>query len=405
MKPRFANAVATIRTMVLRPEVLWLLLLAAFVSRAGLVAANYSDLTTNEQTDTESYVVIARQLIEGEEGYFRLRTPGYPIFLALTGLDLKLALLVQGLMGFATCGLVYFAVRSQCGELAARLSLAFLSFDLTTITYGNVLLSETLFAALLTLGLVLGSTSRSRTRALACGVVLAAAIYVRPVGLLLVWLWPLVMAVAWKRPRQALLVFAATGLLLLPWFVRQNEHYGEFRFSEITRGNLLLHHAAYVVAEVEGRTLGDVQGEFFELRGVPWEDRAMEIILAHPFTYAKTAVKGVVVTLLSPAWNAFRHMLPGTGEGLYVVAGGLACLFWLWLPFCAFSTSRPLGLLALTTAAYLILIPGPQGRARFRAPAVPALAIAAGIGLARKLEGSSRQSGMPGGNGDSEGAV
>lgn len=400
--PRLAHAVATIRSVVLRPEALWLLLLAACLSRAGLVAANYFDLTNNEQTDTESYVVIARQLLDGEEGYFRLRTPGYPVFLALTGLDLKLALLLQGLLGFATCGLVYFGVRSQCGELAARLSLAFVALDLTTITYGNMLLSETLFAALLTLGVVLGSTSESRRGAVTCGIALAAATYVRPVGLLLGWLWPLVMAVAWKRPRQALLVFVTTWLLLLPWFVRQNEHYGEFGFSQITTGNLLLHNAAYVVADIEGRALIDVQGEFFQLRGVPWEDRAIEILLAHPFIYIKTAVMGAVVTLLSPAWNAFQHMLPGAGPGLYTLEAVLACLFWLWLPFCVFSVSRPLGLLALTTAAYLILIPGPQGRARFRAPAVPALAIAAGIGLARKLEGDARQPDVPRNGADSK---
>jgi 4-amino-4-deoxy-L-arabinose transferase-like glycosyltransferase len=158
------------------------------------------DLTNNSETDTESYVLIARQLLDGEEGYFRLRTPGYPIFLALTGLDLRLALLVQGLLGFATCGLVYFGVRSQCGELAARLSLAFLAIDVTTITYGNLLLSETLFTCLLTVALLLGATSRSRGSAVSCGVVLAAAAYVRPVGLLLAWLWPLVMAVEEAAP-------------------------------------------------------------------------------------------------------------------------------------------------------------------------------------------------------------
>jgi hypothetical protein len=384
--PRFADAVATIRDVVLRPEVLWILLLAAFLSRAGLVAANYLDLTNNSGTDTESYVLIARQLLDGEEGYFRLRTPGYPIFLALTGLDLRLALLVQGLLGFATCGLVYFGVRSQCGELAARLSLAFLAIDVTTITYGNLLLSETLFTCLLTVALLLGATSRSRGSAVSCGVVLAAAAYVRPVGLLLAWLWPLVMAVAWKRPRRGLLVFATTGLLLLPWFVWQKQHYGEFQFSEISRINLLLHNAAYVIADIEDRALEDVQGEFYQLRAVPWEDRAIAILLSHPFTYLKVVAQGVPITLLSPAWNAFRYMLPGLGQGLLFVAAALACVFWLWLPFCVFSISRPLGLLALTTAAYLILIPGPQGRARFRVPAAPALAIAAGIGLARKME-------------------
>ena len=257
--------------------------------------------------------------------------------------------------------------------------------DLTAITYGNLLLTETLFAALLTLGLVMASRSESKSAAVLSGVALAAATYVRPVSLLLGWLWPLAIACAWKKPGRAILVFVTTWLLLSPWYVRQKVNHGELRFSQVTRINLLLYHAAYVVAEAEGRPLVDVQEEFQRLPEASWDKTAIGILLNHPVTYVTLFAKGVPITLLSPAWNAFRYMLPSAREWLYVLAAGLACLFWLWLPFSVFSISRPLGVLALTTAAYLIFIPGPQGRARFRSPAVPALAIAAGIGIARKL--------------------
>lgn len=383
---RLASAGVAARSWILRPETLWLLLVMAFLCRAALVVANYLDLTVNEQTDTGEYVPIARQLINEGQGYFRVRTPGYPLFLALTGLDLKLALLLQGMLGFATCLLVYFGVRSRYGEVAGRLALGFLALDLTTITYGNLLLTETLFAALLTLGLVLAPTSESKGQALGCGAALAAATYVRPVGMLLGCLWPLVIALVWKKPRRAALVLAATWLLLLPWFFWQKEHYGAFRFSAITRINLLQYNAAYVIADIEGRSINEVQEEFNEIPRLEWEARAIDILMAHPLTYLKLVAQEAPVTLLSPAWGAFRYMLQGGREWQYTVAAGAACLFWLWLPFSALAARKQFGLFALVTAAYLILIPGPQGRARFRVPAVPALAIAAGIGLARKLE-------------------
>ncbi len=105
------------------------MLAVALLSRLGPAAANYFDLTNNIHSDTESYVTIAQQLAAGEEADFGFRTPGYPVFVALMGLDLKLVLLAQALLGFATCVLIYIGVRSQCGELAARLSLAFLGLD------------------------------------------------------------------------------------------------------------------------------------------------------------------------------------------------------------------------------------------------------------------------------------
>ena len=157
--------------------------------------------------------------------------------------------------------------------------------------------------------------------------------------------------------------FSVVWLLLLPWFVRQKVTSGDFMFSGITHENPLLHNAAYVLAEIEGKPVAAVQQRLGET--VPfgeWPSKGYEILRAHPFVFLYAVAKGVPITLLSPAPDAFRGMFPSGASWFHTAGLVFACLFWAWLPFTVFAAREKAGLFLLATALYLIVIPGPQGR-------------------------------------------
>ena len=76
-------------------------------------------------------------------------------------------------------------------------------------------------------------------------------------------------------------------------------------------------------------------------------------------------------------------MFPSGVPWFHAAAVVFSCLFWVWLPFTVFAARENVGVFLLATALYLVLIPGPQGRSRFRVPAAPALPICSAVGLSR----------------------
>ena len=370
----------------------------ALLIRVVFPAANYLDLTEIHHTDSYSYAKDAYHVVDEGIWDFWRRPPGYPLFLIVAGalvaggqLNLNLILLLQSLLGIATCALVYWGARRLFGDSTARWAMLLAGFDLTCIVYGNLMLSECLFATLLTaaaLCLLVGQTPKATAGS---AVLLAAACYVRPVGLVLAVLWPLMLWLVLRNRKKAIVFFSVVWLLLLPWFVRQKVKFGDFMFSGITHENPLLHNAAYVLAEIEVRSVKLVKQRLMET--VPfneWPSKGYEILLSHPFVFLYTVAKDLPVTLLSPAPDAYRAMFPSGPSWFHAAGAVFACLFWAWLPLTVFAARQKAGLFLLATALYLIVIPGPQGRSRFRVPAMPALAICAAIGLSR-LEARGRK--------------
>ena len=363
----------------------------ALLLRLAFPTANYLGLSESRHTDSYDYVQNAQALVDDGVWEFWRRPPGYPLFLIEAGalkpggqINLNSVLLLQGLLGLVACGLTFWGARRLLGDSAARWAVLLIALDLTSMVYGNLMLSECLFTTLLTASLLctlVGQTPRATAGA---ALLLAAACYVRPVGLVLAFLWPLMLWVVLRNRKKAAVFFSVVWLLLLPWFVRQKVEFGAFMFSGITHENPLVHNAAYVLAEIEGAPVADVQQRLIE--SVPfhqWPSKGYEILLAHPFVFLYTVAKGVPFTLLSPGPYAFQAMFPSGASWFHTAGAVFACLFWVWLPFTAYAIREKAGLFLLATALYLIVIPGPQGRSRFRVPAVPALAICAAIGLSR----------------------
>ena len=363
----------------------------ALLLRVALPAANYLGLTDIHHTDSYSYTKDAYHIVDDGIWDFWRRPPGYPLFLIVAGtlraggqINLHLVLFLQGLLGLATCGLVFWGARRVIGASAARWALLLISLDLTSIVYGNLMISECLFTTLLTASMLCALVGQTPRATAGAAFLLAAACYVRPVGLVLAFVWPLMLWLVLRDRKKAAVFFVVVWLLLLPWFVRQKVTSGDFMFSGITHENPLLHNAAYVLAEIEGKPVAAVQQRLAET--VPfgeWPSKGYEIVLSHPFVFLYTLAKGVPITLLSPAPDAFRAMLPSAVSWFHMGGAVFACLFWVWLPFTVMAMREKAGLFLLATALYLVIIPGPQGRSRFRVPAMPALAVCAAIGLSR----------------------
>jgi len=213
--------------------------------------------------DTAIYIELARKIVEGRVyevsqwgvPHFALRTPGYPIFLAICrsvfGANLLWVRLVQAFLGVAAVWMVgrLTAMVQRGGDSSTMWSAAWVAVALAAVEpyvvgLSALVLSEAVFLPLMMAGLwglaVLWRPStddrsgRPITVAGLTGLAMGGAILARPSWALFV---PLIL-LAWvvgsprldrsKAVRGALIVAMATGLVLAPWWVRNARVVGRF---------------------------------------------------------------------------------------------------------------------------------------------------------------------------------
>ena len=283
---------------------------------------------------------------------------------------------------------------------------------------------------------------RSRACVLAltgAGITAGLLALVRPIALY----WPLVIAtwVGWRclraRPRFAWLALVpvlAAGLTVAPWFARNHRLSGRVMFSTAAERNLFLYNAATVIASEQGITVAEardlMQAEarqrFGELDSTDetgyWARLGVigrERYLGRPTRAALVQVAGFTANFLVPIGASPLLSHAGTtgsdephvmqralglaargrvGEAWQVVRRGrleqVGAFFWIWFGLAALHVALLLALAAVGLRAggagwlvpavlYFTLLTGPVGEARFRAPAEPALAVIAAVGLAR----------------------
>jgi hypothetical protein len=252
--------------------------IAAAVVRLALMASLIARFGTSalQQSDPFSYLEPGRNLIlhcrfiaDGMPDI--VRTPGYPLFLAITSLaGLPTAALVNVVLSVLSVILVWRLGRTAFSDERISIGGAWIfAFEPVSFTYSVVLISETLFLALFLFSMEqLAEFLRGhQLRALAAaGLWLAAATFVRPVayylpfalapGLFLVLMH--VKGLRWKAPAVLL-------ISVLPWLaawqMRNWIETGYGGFSSITEINLYLDEAAYIQAHVERRNFFDVGRE------------------------------------------------------------------------------------------------------------------------------------------------
>lgn len=396
--------------------------------------------------DTRSYVAPISDLLT--RGSFSVagapevfRTPGYTLFLlpfwfAFGTTASSLAVLTQvGLsvvLGFATFRLAALTDTSNRGRAAAAAALIIVLFDPTVFAQQYRLLSDTLFALILTGAvflLVRFLQSQRASLILASSMLFAIAAYVRPISLYL----PFILALAglvvvarsrsWRLGLYGLAALALYSTTVGAWVVR-NEHEADVAaFATVSHLNIYEYIGAAVLARAEHRGWQEVRRELGEL----WEDESLSpaqaldsakaaslaVFRQHPKELAIVVTRGALTNALDPGSGELvnllglreagsgliykyqdmstrefisyllryeRPLLIATGFGLVWLLG-----FWVLAAIGAIRGRRQLGSVHWISVICILYFvgtaAGPNANARFRLPAIPFMAVLAGAGF------------------------
>ena len=355
-----------------------------------------------------------------------IRPPGYPaVLLALdsaTGAP-WLVLLVQNALSL----LILAMVLTEWGQRTAPTARQWVGAVALTLTfpaqliYANAVMSEGILQSVL-LGLVGLLLLFYRTDDLrywlgAAGAV-TVALLLKPVcSLLAVGLGIGGLVLAWRRKRWLLLAVGMLPLLVASSYMSWNwQRTGYFHFSSITEINLLHYNAAGVVRQLEGATAEEVwvasvlrranAQRTFAARQHVIQREAEAVLRKHPVVYAQQHVLGMAAFFLDPGrfdMSEFWGWAPLAGGGLLaqvrangwwhtimqlpwgvlgvllavLVANSLRLLLavrgFKQLGRQGTKTERAGRWLAVGVLAYLAVLTGPLGAARFLMPAWPLL--------------------------------
>ncbi|MCJ7708157.1 MAG: glycosyltransferase family 39 protein, partial [Anaerolineales bacterium] len=405
------------------------------------------------------YVSLATSLVQGD-GYTGgpgssadlARPPGYPAFLAAVFLTLgreawKIVLAQQAL-GIVVCAALYWVGR-QVGSPRLGLAAA-LIFSLmpNPALWSMVIVTEALFTALIVVGcacLVRYLVRGSSPALLGAGLGLGAGALVRPVGLVLLPVWVLLVFLRRRSggPRRAIaggvtLLVLAFLLTTLPWMMRNQRVWGVLTVSSIGNWNLGYYIASATLADADHIPLEEAR-ERIPISSVPQPGDTAEylrVLLAHPISFLKTYISGTFSTLFGygrtnlqailgepyPVGDILGAQRAGGVSGAWVrfvqglrdpdqLRGLASAAILISLPILAYffaargvlrlwrngGTARILALVSLATIASLLLPVGQVGNARFRVPMEPFLALLAAGGIL--ASGSSPESLPPTGTG------
>lgn len=181
-----------------------------------------------------------------DDTVYAFRTPGYPLLVAACGGSPLVVRVVQALIDTSTALAAYLLARRWLAERSAVLAAALVAFNPFLVYFSGLILSETLFTAMLTWGaLLLLSPGRWWPAAF----VLAAAALVRPSAILLTpVLAAAVPGLRWShRLTYAAAAFGLTIAVLLPWGWRNNRVLGRWVLTT-TNGGITLYDGFHPAA-------------------------------------------------------------------------------------------------------------------------------------------------------------
>jgi len=363
------------------------------------------------------------------------RTPGYPLLLALLGRTPQrvavAAICAQIVLDALAAGLIVGIAGTVMPRRWALIAGLLAAVDVGHIVYANLVMSDTVFAALLMAGvwlLVRPTEKRSFSSRLIAGLAFSAAAAVRPVGVM-ASVAGAVFLVARREDRRRIAVFLLAALAFpVGWTFRNGMGAGVWSVSDAGGYNLCVVAGAKVKAAAEGITRSEAERRLVEqvLRESPGDDSARrsaafrrvgwQVISAHPSAAAKEAVVSLAEFALAGErryllrlFGADTETSAGVDEGdrnpraflsglarrerveLLVVLGqaGWNLLLWLaafvgavqlarrsrWAELLLFATA-----IGYQTAASFVVAHG-----RMRVPIVGMLAVMAALGLSRVI--------------------
>ena len=413
------------------PRSLGVVCALALACRLALLASTWSDPSRLlSDPDSTEYMTIARNVVAGH-GFssdaappYRpdvRRTPIYPSLLAgvflVRSSGVRAASVVGAILSAATVAAAFWVAWRLFGSGVAVIAAVLLAFDVTSVSYSVLILTEAAFTFLLVTAVAVLLSRPSRPSVgVRGGLLLACATLCRPAGVLLA---PVSLPVcAWHASgrrqiaRAYLVVNAAFVVFALSWVGRNAIVAGTPTLSSIGPVNLYFHRAAAVEAFLEGRDVEEVRTgleQRFEAMSRGWSEsakmewmtaHARDVIVEHPAAYARMTLAGIVRMMQSDPYEFCRVLGVGEGTAAFRAVALLASLQ-MWIVYSAAvigliaaagdGERRRAALIPLTFVAYFVLVSGPEVYARFRVPAMPFIAILSGAGIERILRG--RQAG------------
>lgn len=390
-------------------RILIALLLVALALRLGWSLSRPSDDAAVDQLpDQREYLELGRSLIGGEglsfsdprftDRVFAYRTPGYPLLIAACGANVRAVRVVQSILDVSTIFAAYLLARRWLSPRASLFAALILVFDPFLIYFTGLILTETLFTALLAWGMLL-LTRRGTVSYLIGGLLLALAVLVRPGAMAL----PVVLGVLaallnrrseepyhsrWPLPVGTTMLLL-TLIVLVPWAYRNHRVVGRWIWTS-TNGGITSYDGfnpdasgasdqSFVAAMPQLRSMSEVERDQY-LAG-----RASEFIRTNPQRSMELAAIKVARTWSPwPLSEQFSRPAYVIAASLFAVPFDLLVLFGLWggkLP-----TSAKVFLIA--PAVYLTVAAAASvGSLRYRIPAeLPMAVIAAAAASAAVLD-------------------
>ena len=370
--------------------------------------------------DSFTYLAPARSMLSGA-GFLddsnlveTIRTPAYPLLLALFGARTLPIIILQHLINVALAlGIYIFAASRTANRLIALVASLLFAIDVPTIHYANKLLTETTFAALL---YVLFLLALHRPNVVALGLLTGVLVLVRPIAIFFFVPLAIVLAI-WHKSARHLAIFTLLALLLpVGWAARNKVQTGVFSVSSIGNINLLSQRAAGALAiEDEGdfrealtdeeSALTDEADDWIQqtlhipdaeelpvaVRAKYYAQYGVRVIREHWLSFVQLTIRGVLVNFVDSDWDAVWDISQISPDVLRLTLGLIPVII---LAFATvgvidlWRSDRALALLIIVVVVYFIGISaGGEAESRFRVPVVPQLAIAAGVGVAAVRRG------------------
>jgi 4-amino-4-deoxy-L-arabinose transferase-like glycosyltransferase len=199
------------------------------------------------QPDSTGYLSIANSVVHGN-GFGDLgllRPPGYPLFIVLVrllpGSTVDGLVVVQHLLGVALAVTILLITWRFFGKPAAITAGLLAAISPQLISVEHEILSDYLFGLFLfagTVTLALGVRRRSMWLYCATGVLFGLATETKPLGQVLVFIAPIVLILALRRWKPALvgtlIVTLSMAALVVPWVIRNEVQYGHPVLSTIS---------------------------------------------------------------------------------------------------------------------------------------------------------------------------
>lgn len=384
------------------PRIVLAILVAALISRIGWVLSrdHRDEAALASLPDQREYLELGRNLLNGrglvmrdnrlDVDVYAFRAPGYPMFVALCGGNVRAIRIAQALLDTSTVIAVYLLARRFLPSASCVVATCFVAFNPYLIYFSGLILSETLFIALLAWGMYVLTTRTWWIGAL----ILALSVLVRPGAMVL----PIALSMINVSWRQTLIRPVVTGALvvmaLFPWAYRN--HGVIDRWVWTTTNNGVTMYDGFNPAATGASDQRFLFGMTQHLRQIPNEADRSDYLAAEARRFARDLPEHSAklgLKKISRTWSPIPLSAEYGGNVRIVILAAIYTipLFALTIVgLCRSNLSTPAKVFLLLPAIYFTAIHAMSvGSLRYRLPADVPMAVVAASALVRRRVQSS----------------